>query len=56
MSRFKEEAAELAKQFIACWDQDRDFEKVVEILEDYITDMDTLYLDKLELERAKVSS
>lgn len=46
-NNFREEAVELAKQFIACWEQDRDFEKVVLILEDYITDRDTLYLDKL---------
>lgn len=56
MGRFREEAVELTKQIVESWNQDRDFEKVVVILEDYITDMDTLYLDKLEAERAKISS
>lgn len=40
---FRQEAVELMKEIIAVWDQYRDFEAAVTIIEDYITDMDTKY-------------
>lgn len=51
---FKEEAIELAKQITAEWEDNKDFNVVVTILEDYITDMDSKYQGLIE--NAKVSS
>ncbi len=54
MVNFNEEAVELAKQIIFEWKDNEDFQAVVTILEDYITDMDTKY--KGLVENAQVSS
>lgn len=51
---FREEAVVLTKQIIEEWTDNKDFDKAVVILEDYITDMDTKY--KGMLQDAKVSS
>ena len=45
---FREEAIALAKQILEDWDYNRDFNEIVTILEDYITDMDTKYKGLME--------
>jgi hypothetical protein len=45
MANFREEAIELAKQVIFCWNDHKDFEAVVSILEDYIVDQDSKHLE-----------
>ena len=51
---FREEAVVLTKQIIEEWMDNKDFERAVVIIEDYITDMDTKY--KGLMENAQVSS
>jgi hypothetical protein len=45
---FNEEAIALAKDIINCWDQERDFQQIVSILQDYITDLDSNYKDLIK--------
>lgn len=51
---FREEATILVKQIIEEWTDNKDFERAVVILEDYLTDMDTDYRGRLENERQKL--
>jgi hypothetical protein len=44
---FREEATVLVKDIIQQWQDNQDFETLVVILEDYLTDMDTNYQGKL---------
>lgn len=48
MVNFNAEATELAKQIINEWKDNKDFQAVVTIIQDYITDMDTKYQGLLE--------
>jgi hypothetical protein len=48
MVNFNQEAIELAKQIVFEWKDNEDFQAVVTILEDYITDLDTKYRGLLE--------
>lgn len=54
MVNFREEATILVKQIIEEWTDNKDFERAVVILEDYLTDMDTDYRGRLENERQKL--
>jgi hypothetical protein len=54
MVNFRDEAVALAKQIVLEWDDNKQFESIVTILQDYITDMNTSYQGKIE--NAKVSS
>ena len=47
MVNFREEATVLVKDIIQQWQDNQDFETLVVILEDYLTDMDTNYQGKL---------
>lgn len=40
---FREEAIELAKLIILYWESDRNFLEIVNLLENYITDIDSKY-------------
>ena len=54
MVNFREEAITLAKQIVEEWDENEEFETIVTIIQDYITDMNTDYLGKIESERQKL--
>ena len=54
MVNFREEAVILVKEILEEWQDNQDFDVVVTILEDYLTDMNTDYQGKIE--NAKVSS
>ena len=47
MVNFREEAVTLAKNIVEEWDETKEFETIVTIIQDYITDMDTNYQGKL---------
>jgi hypothetical protein len=47
MVNFREEAVTLAKNIVEEWDENKEFETIVTIIQDYITDMDTNYQGKL---------
>lgn len=46
-TNFRQEATVLAKQMIDTWRDTRDFEAVVVILEDYLTDQNTVYTSRI---------
>lgn len=48
MVNFREEAITLAKQIVEEWDENEKFETIVTIIQDYITDQDTGFRQKLE--------
>ena len=54
MVNFRKEATILVKEILEEWQDNQDFDVVVTILEDYLTDMNTDYQGKIE--NAKVSS
>lgn len=45
---FREEAIILVKEILADWNDNQDFERVVTILEDYLTDQDTFFAARLQ--------
>lgn len=60
MVDFREEAVTLAKNIVEEWDENKEFETIVTIIQDYITDQDTSYRGKLykieyELETARAT-
>lgn len=48
MLNFEQEARVIAKDIIEEWEQNKEFNNVVTIIQDYITDMDTSYKERLE--------
>ena len=48
MVNFREEAVILAKNIVEEWDENKEFETIVTIIQDYITDQDTEFRQKLE--------
>lgn len=48
MVNFREEAIVLVKSIIEEWTDNKDFDRAVVIMEDYLTDMNTDYRGKLE--------
>lgn len=48
MVDFRKEAVTLAKSIVEEWDENKEFETIVTIIQDYITDQDTAFGQKLE--------